>query len=230
MSSKSLRNPSQRAVLIEAVVETVSAAVAAERCGAGRLELCAALEVGGTTPDEATIAQVVRAVTLPVFVMIRPRGGTFVYSDAEIEAMNRDIGVARANGASGIVLGVLRPDQRVDVARTRALVDSAGGLPVTFHRAIDETPDLLDAIDALIAAGVSRVLTSGGAATAADGVEVLAALVERGGSRLTVMPGGGIRAHNARAIIERTCAREIHTRFVDEEGMRALAAVAHRLL
>jgi copper homeostasis protein len=217
-------------VLIEAVVETVDAAVAAERCGAGRLELCAALEVGGTTPDEATIARVVQAVTLPVFVMIRPRGGTFVYSDGEIDAMNRAIAVATANGAAGLVLGVLRPDRTVDVERTRALVRNAGDLPVTFHRAIDETPDLLAAMDALIAAGVARVLTSGGAATAADGVDVLARLVERVGSRLTVMPGGGIRAHNARAVIERTSAREIHSRFVDEPGMRALAAVAHRLL
>ena len=109
---------------------------AEHRSGAGRLELCARLDVGGTTPDEATIARVVQAVTIPVFVMIRPRGGTFVYSDAEIEAMNRDIRVATANGAAGIVLGVLRPDRRVDVERTRALVDSAGGLPVTFHKAV----------------------------------------------------------------------------------------------
>jgi copper homeostasis protein len=217
-------------VLIEAVVETAGAAVAAERGGAGRLELCAQLEVGGTTPDEVTIARVVKAVAIPVFVMIRPRGGSFVHSGEEIEAMNRGIAVAAANGASGIVLGVLRPDNRVDVERTRALVQNAYGLPVTFHRAIDETPDLLEAIESLIDAGVSRVLTSGGAATAAEGVELLASLVDRAGSRLTVMPGGGIRAHNARALIERTRAREIHTRFVDETGMRALAAVAHRLL
>jgi copper homeostasis protein len=169
-------------------------------------------------------------VTIPVFVMIRPRGGTFVYSGEEIDAMARSIAAAAAGGAAGVVLGVLRPDDRVDVERTRALVQTAGGLPVTFHRAIDATPDLLEAIDALIDAGISRVLTSGGAATAADGVEMLARLVERAGARLIVMPGGGIRAHNARAVIERTRAPEIHTRFVDEEGLRALAAVAHRLL
>jgi copper homeostasis protein len=217
-------------VLIEAVVETVEAAVAAERSGAGRLELCANLDVGGTTPDEGTIARVVKATAIPVFVMIRPRGGTFVYSGEEIDAMRRGIAVAAANGAAGIVLGVLGRDDRVDVERTRTLVQCADGLPVTFHRAIDETPDLLEAIEELIAAGVTRVLTSGGAPTALEGVEVLAHLVERAGSRLTVMPGGGIRAHNARAVIDRTRAREIHTRFVDEEGMRALAAVAYRLL
>lgn len=217
-------------MLIEAVVETVDAAVAAERSGAGRLELCAQLDAGGTTPDEATIARVVQAVTVPVFVMIRPRGGTFVYSDEEIDAVRRDIAVAAANGAAGIVLGILRTDNRVDDPRTRALVQIAAGLPVTFHRAIDQTPDLLEAVDRLIEAGVSRVLTSGGAATAVEGVEVLAHMVERAGSRLTVMPGGGIRAHNARAVLERTGAGEIHTRFVDEEGMRGLAAVAHRLL
>lgn len=217
-------------MLIEAVVQTVDAAVAAARSGAGRLELCAHLEIGGTTPDAATIARVIPAVTIPVFVMVRPRGGAFVYSAGEIDAMKRDIAVAAANGAAGIVLGVLRPDHRVDVERTRALVHDAAGLPVTFHRAIDETPDLLDAVDSVIDAGVSRVLTSGGAATAADGADVLAGLVERVGPRLIVMPGGGIRAHNARTVIERTRAREIHARFVDEEGMRALAAVAHHLL
>ena len=217
-------------MLIEAVVESLDTAVAAERSGAGRLELCTNLDLGGTTPDAATIARVVKAVRIPVFVMIRPRGGTFVYSGEEIDAMSRDIAAAAASGAAGIVLGVLGPDNRVDVERTRALVQYAPGLPVTFHRAIDETPDPLDAIESLIEAGISRVLTSGGAATAVDGAELLAELVQRAGSRLTVMPGGGIRAHNAREVIERTRAREIHTRFVDEEGMRALAAVAHRLL
>jgi len=211
-------------LLIEAVVETVDAAVAAERSGAGRLELCARLEVGGTTPDAATIARVVKAVAVPVFVMIRPRGGTFVYSGEEIDAMNRGIAAAAATGAAGIVLGVLRPDDHVDVERTRALVQNAGGLPVTFHRAIDDTPDLLESLDGLIDAGISRVLTSGGSATAVEGVELLARLVERASSRLIVMPGGGIRAHNVREVIVRTRAREIHTRFVDEAGMRALSA------
>lgn len=225
-----LRDAGQLPLLIEAVVETAGAAVAAARSGAGRLELCANLDVGGTTPDETTIARVVQAATIPVFVMIRPRGGTFVCSGEEIDAMSHGIAAAAANGAAGIVLGVLRPDNRVDVEHTRALVQNAHGLPVTFHRAVDETPDLLEAIESLIEAGISRVLTSGGAATAIEGVELLARLVERAGSRLVVMPGGGIRAHNARAVIERTRAREIHTRFVDEEGMRALAAVAHRLL
>jgi copper homeostasis protein len=217
-------------VLIEAVVEDVNAALGAERSGAGRVELCATLEVGGTTPAEATIAQVVKVVTIPVFVMIRPRGGAFVYSGEEIDAMRRSIAIAAANGAAGVVLGVLRGDGRVDVERTRALVRCADGLPVTFHRAIDDTPHLLDALDALIEANVSRVLTSGGAATAVEGVEMLAHMVERAGSRLTVMPGGGIRAHNAREVIDRTRASEIHARFVDEAGMRALVAVAHHLL
>jgi copper homeostasis protein len=217
-------------LLIEAVVDTVDAAAAAERSGAGRLELCANLEVGGTTPDEATTERVVKAVRIPVFVMIRPRGGSFLYSDAEFKQMRRGIAGAAAKGVAGIVTGVLGSDGSVDLERTRALVDAARPLPVTFHRAIDETADLLVALDALIEAGVSRVLTSGGAATAVEGIDVLASLVERAGTRLTVMPGGGIRAHNAREVIERTRAREIHTRFVDEEGIRALAAVARRLL
>jgi copper homeostasis protein len=199
-------------VLVEACIDTVASAVAAERGGAGRVELCAALADGGTTPSAGMIAAVRTAVRIPVFVIVRPRGGGFVYSAAELDVMARDIDAAVQQDVAGIVLGVLHADGRVDVARTRALVYAAGGLPVTFHRAFDGAPDLADALDALVDAGVSRVLTSGGAPTALAGVDAIAALVVRAGDRLTVMAGGGLRESHVADVVRHGGVREVHVR------------------
>ena len=197
-------------VLVEAAVESVAGAIVAERAGAQRIELCANLTDGGTTPSGGTIAAAVARVKAPVFVMIRPRGGDFLYTSVELDVMTRDIATARSLGAHGIVLGVLTRDGTVDVERTRALVEAARPLPVTFHRAFDLTIDLGEALESVIACGIARVLTSGGAPRAADGIERLAALVRRGGARITVMPGGGISATNAVTIIQKSGSREIH--------------------
>jgi copper homeostasis protein len=152
--------------------------------------------------------------------MIRPRAGEFVYSTNELDIMARQLDEAMASGAAGLVLGVLQPDRRVDVSRTGALVARAAGLPVTFHRAFDETPNLESALAGVIEAGVSRVLTSGGAATALDGAPRLAALVREGGDRIVVVAGGGVREHNVRAIVRATGVREVHMRFEDEARTR----------
>ena len=197
-------------VLVEAAVESVAGAIVAEHAGAQRIELCANLTEGGTTPSAGTIGAAVARVKAPVFVMIRPRGGDFLYTSVELDVMTRDIATARSLGAHGIVLGVLTRDGIVDVDRTRALVEAARPLPVTFHRAFDLTIDLGEALESVIACGVARVLTSGGAPRAADGIERLAALVRRGGARITVMPGGGISATNAVTIIQKSGSREIH--------------------
>ena len=197
-------------VLIEAAVESAEAAIAAERAGAHRIELCANLTEGGTTPSAGTIGAALSRVGVPVFVMIRPRGGDFLYSPMERAVMMRDIATARTLGAHGVVLGVLTADGGVDVEGTRALVEAARPLPVTFHRAFDLASDLGASLDALIASGVRRVLTSGGAPRAADGIARIASLVTRAGDRLTVMPGGGISAANALQILAETGAREIH--------------------
>lgn len=197
--------------LVEAAVETLHSALAAERAGAGRIELCASLSDGGTTPSAGLIAAVAERVRIPVFVLIRPRGGGFVYSDDEIGVMLRDIKLASTLGIHGIVIGVLTPDNRVDVGHTRALIDAAEGLPVTFHRAFDLTRNLPEALELLIEAGVSRVLTSGGEATALGGAGVIAALVDRAADRIVVMAGGGIREHNVRELIARTRVCEVHT-------------------
>lgn len=207
-------------VLLEVVVQTAAAARAAVRAGASRLELCVDLAGGGTTPPVALMREVVAAVDVPVFAMIRSRAGDFVYTEPELDVMATQAEQAIACGAAGLVLGVLQPDRRVDVSRTRALIDRARGRPVTFHRAFDETPDLESALDDLMAAGASRVLTSGGAATAVDGTARLAALVRRGGDRIVVLAGGGVRAHNVAAIVRDSGVREVHMRFEDEARTR----------
>jgi copper homeostasis protein len=214
--------------LIEAAVETLESSLAAERAGADRIELCDNLSDGGTTPDGGLIAAIVERIGLPVFVLIRPRAGDFVYSESEFDVMIRDIELTRTMGIAGIVTGARDGRGRVDVKRTRSLVKAAGGLPVTFHRAIDSAADMAVALDDAIAAGVSRVLTSGGAPIALEGVDVIAALVLRARERVSVVAGGGIREHNVREVIARTGVREVHARLVDEAQMRGLVDAVRR--
>jgi copper homeostasis protein len=209
-------------ILIEAAVGTLEAAFAAERVGPDRIELCVNLNEGGTTPSTGLIAAVIDATRLPLFVLIRPRAGDFVYGDDEINLMIRDVDTAANIGIAGIVTGALTSDGRVDVERTRALVKAAAGLPVTFHRAFDFAINMPDALEQLIDLGVTRVLTSGGAPTALEGAEVIAALVDQAGGRISVVAGGGIREHNVSDVIRRTGVREVHARLVNERGMRDL--------
>lgn len=201
-------------IIIEAAVESLESALGAEAAGANRLELCANLNDGGTTPSASLIAEVLDKTQLSVFVMIRPRGGGFVYTDDEIAVMTRDIEHARSTSIAGIVTGVLTPDARVDVERTRSLLSAAAGLAVTFHRAFDSAESLPDALEQLIQIGVTRILTSGGAPTALEGASVISALVAQARNRITIIAGGGIREKNVRDVIARTGVREVHTRQV----------------
>jgi len=196
--------------ILEAVVDSVAGAVAAQQGGAHRIELCAALMEGGITPSAAIIELTRRHVTLPIFVMIRPRGGDFVYSDLELDVMHRDIELAKQLGADGIVLGVLHTDGSIDATRTKALIQTARPLPVTFHRAFDMVADPHYALDALIRLGVTRVLTSGQEATALEGTDLIADLVRQAAGRMIVMPGGGITERNIARIAQATGARELH--------------------
>jgi copper homeostasis protein len=145
-------------------------------------------------------------------VLIRPRGGSFVYTGADIEIMVRDIEVAKSLGAAGVVIGALEGDGGVAVAQTRKLVKAAAGVPVTFHRAFDFTPNLAEALEELVAAGVARVLTSGGANTALEGAARISALVKQAAGRIGVIAGGGIRESNVREIITLTGVDEVHAR------------------
>jgi copper homeostasis protein len=196
--------------VVEISVESVERALAAEHGGASRIELCGALEVGGVTSG-AELMRAVRAVVgLPIFAMVRPRGGDFVYSVAEFEEMRRSIEVARSAGMDGVVLGALLGDGRVDVERTMELVSAAAPLPVTFHRAFDESAELFVALEDVVATGAVRVLTSGGAVTASEASARIAELVRRARGRIVILPGSGITAGNVAGIVEATGAVEVH--------------------
>jgi copper homeostasis protein len=199
-------------ILVEACVDSVQGAIAAERAGARRLELCANLVEGGTTPSGGMMRAVHRCVGIPVFAIVRPRGGDFLYDAADIEVMLRDIEFAKSCDVHGIVSGALNPNGTIDEDGTSALIEAAHPLPFTFHRAVDVTRDLDESLDALQALGVQRVLTSGGAATAMGGVERIARLVRRGGERIVVMAGGGVRRDNVAAIVAATHVKEVHLR------------------
>lgn len=199
-------------VIVEACVDSVESAVAAERGGAHRLELCDALFDGGTTPSAGMIAACREAVSIPVFVIVRPRGGGFVYGESELDVMRRDVVVARSLGIDGVVIGALGPDGTVAVDQVKTLVEAAGDRAVTFHRAFDFTPDRGVALETLIATGVTRVLTSGGAPTAREGIPELASLVRQAGDRAVIMAGGGVRDENVREIVNATGVREVHVR------------------
>lgn len=201
-----------RPVLVEACVDSVESAIAAQRGGAGRIELCDALFDGGTTPSAGMISACRGAVTIPLVVIIRPRGGGFVYSAPELDVMKRDIEIAGMLGVDGIVIGALRSDGTVDEGSTANLVEAAGGLELTFHRAFDLVPSQRSALETLAGLGITRVLTSGGAPSARDGVVRIASLVRQARRRIAVMAGGGIREENVREIVDATGVTEIHVR------------------
>ena len=198
-------------ILLEISVESASGAAAAEHGGANRIELCANLNVGGVTPSAELMRETRKAVCAPIFVMIRPRGGDFAFSAEEFSAMMRDVEIAKSCRMDGVVFGILHADRTVNLERTRELVEAAKPLPVTFHRAFDETPDLQAALEAVIAAGATRILTSGGKPNADAGASVLAELMKATAGRITILPGGGINARNLEAVVRVTGACEIHS-------------------
>ena len=195
---------------LEIAANSLDSALAAQAGGADRIELCAALEVGGLTPSPALVLQVRERLQIPVYVLIRPRAGDFAYSPSEHATMLGDIAWCRAAGCDGVVTGALTPDGDVDTARCGELVAAAQGMGVTFHRAIDVCRDPAQALEAIIALGCERVLSSGGAATAPEGVARLRALVEQAGDRIVLMPGAGIDESNIAQLLRLTGAREFH--------------------
>ena len=200
----------QNSYVLEIAVDTLDRALAAERGGAHRIELCRELSNGGLTPSVELMRLAREQVRLPIFAMIRPRAGDFAYSEADFAEMQRDVTVAARMGMNGLVLGILADGGRVDIERTRRLVELARPLPVTFHRAFDVTADLRKALEDVIGTGAVRILTSGGAASAQAGVGCLTNLVETASTRIVVMPGGGITAMNVAHIAKTTGAREFH--------------------
>jgi len=200
-----------RKYLLEISVETLEAALAAERGGADRIELCGNLSVGGVTPDVDLLRAVRAQVHIPIFSMVRPRAGDFVYSSGEFSEMRRSITDAKECGMDGIVLGVLTKEHRIDVERTRQLVEFAKPLPVTYHRAFDEAADPRRGLEDVIQSGAKRILTSGGAKSAVEGATVLAELIDAAGERIVIVPGAGISALNIEQVAQQTRAREFHS-------------------
>jgi copper homeostasis protein len=196
--------------ILEICAASLPSAQAAQAGGAHRIELCQALELGGLTPSYGLIREVQAQVSIPVFVLIRPRAGGFVYNSDELAIMRADIEICRQLGCAGVVLGALTATGRVDVAACQGLINAARGLPVTFHRAFDACSDQAQALEDVIALVCQRVLTSGGQATAIAGQSQLAALVAQAAGRISVMPGAGITGANIQALATRTGAREFH--------------------
>jgi copper homeostasis protein len=217
-------------IVFELCAETMEACLAAEEGGADRIELCAALDVDGLTPSHALIEQAVSHCGIPVHVMVRPHGESFHYDAAAFSTMCDEIQYTRRVGAAGVVLGVLLANGAVDIERTRALVELAHPLEVTFHRAFDATPDLEQALQDVIAAGCHRVLTSGGAADVVAGSAMLARLVECASNRIAVAVGGGLRLHNARQVSRSTRARHFHGSLSPDDSAPASLAERVRII
>ena len=195
---------------IEICVGSAAAAIEAARAGADRVELCENLWEGGTTPSAGTIAAACQRAGVPVFVLVRPRGGDFLYNDTEFDVMRHDVQTAKQLGASGIVTGILTADGRVDTARTAELVALAHPLPVTFHRAFDMAADPFAALEDCVRLGIRRILTSGQARTAIEGAELIAELVRRANGRTGILPGAGINEKNAARLVAQTGVTELH--------------------
>jgi copper homeostasis protein len=196
--------------IIEISVETAEAAMAAERGGAHRIELCSNARDGGTTPSVELMRATRERLQITIFAMIRPRGGNFAYCADEFETMERQIETAKTLGMEGFVLGLMDAQKQVDVERTRHLVEAARPLPVTYHRAFDECVDLQKSLEDVIETGAERLLTSGGRPTATEALETLSDLVQLAGTRIIVMPGSGIHAGNIGETVEITHAKEFH--------------------
>lgn len=182
--------------LLEICCDHLESALAAQAGGADRIELCAALATDGITPSAGLLAAVVKRLSIPVFVLVRPRPGNFVYNERELESMLFDIHECKGIGAAGIVSGALLPDGTIDREATAKLIAAAAPLPFTFHKAFDLTPDPQAALDTLIELGATRVLTSGQVPKAVDAKPLLQQLAVRGAGRIMILCGGGVRDHN----------------------------------
>jgi len=197
-------------ITLEVCIDTIEGAIVATDCGVLRIEVCSALSVGGLTPS-AGLMQACRRLRVQNYAMIRPRVGGFVYTSADIDLMCADIAVAKDCGMDGVVFGAVKTDNTLDLPALRTLINAAGSMGITLHRAFDLTPDPMAALEQAIALGFERILTSGHKKTALDGVDLLSDLVIRANGRISIMPGSGVQSENVAAIIARTGAKEVHS-------------------
>lgn len=196
--------------ILEICAGSVESAIAARDGGAQRIELCAALEVGGVTPSAGLIAQARKIEGLTLNVIIRPRGGDFLYNEYEAACMEHDIRTCKQLSVDGVVIGALTADGDIDTSLCKRLIEAAEGMSITFHRAFDMCREPRKALEELIEMGCDRVLTSGQASTAQAGITLLRELVEQANGRIIIMPGCGVNSNNAAAILQATGAQEIH--------------------
>ncbi|WP_295676084.1 copper homeostasis protein CutC [uncultured Mucilaginibacter sp.] len=200
-------------VILEVCANSVGSALAAQDGGAYRVELCENLYEGGTTPSYGEIQIARKLLQIKLYVLIRPRGGDFLYSDVEYDIITADVNYCIAAGCDGIVIGILNADGTIDKERCQKLIRVAKnkGLGVTFHRAFDMCTDMDQALEDIIALGCERILTSGGKSTAMEGAKILAHLIKKADGRITIMPGSGVSEKNAADLVEFTGAKEIHS-------------------
>ena len=197
--------------ILEIACFSVEACLEAEKAGADRIEFCAEYGIGGITPKHEDVLRVKKLISIPVHVIIRPRGGNFLYSSEEIEIMKNDILFCKSIGINGVVFGVLNAFNKIDLEINKELIEFAKPMSTTFHRAIDECENLEEAISDVIKLGFDRVLTSGGKKNALDGVEELRTLNRKFGTTIIVIAGGGIRSSNFKSMINETQCKEYHS-------------------
>jgi copper homeostasis protein len=197
-------------LILEVCIESAESAIAAEAGGANRVELCDNLMEGGTTPSAGMVALTMEKVDIDVMMMIRPRGGDFLYTDLEFEIMLRDIEEAKRLGVHGVVFGLLTHDGKIDKERTATLIEAARPMKVTVHRAFDMTVDPFEALEDLISLGVDRLLSSGQEPSTDKGIPLLTKLVEQAGDRMIILPGCGINESNIAELVSETGVNECH--------------------
>lgn len=197
-------------ILKEVCVENLAEALEAEKRGADRIELCDNLSFGGTTQSCGTIKKALEKLKIPVFPIIRPRGGDFFYTEDEIEIMKEDVKICKSLGAEGVVLGMLTKDKKIDFSLVKEFVSLAYPMEVTFHKAIDELENPVEAVEGLINAGVKRILSSGTKVTALEGAEILNKMIEKADGRITIVVAGRVTAENFQEVSEKISAFEYH--------------------
>jgi copper homeostasis protein len=197
--------------LLEICVFNINTAIAVEKAGADRIELCENYSNGGTTPSYGYLKSVRETINIPVFPMIRPRGGDFFHTTEEIEIIRKDILLCKELGFQGVVFGLLNQDGTIDKDNTARLVEAAYPLSVTFHRAFDRCKSPLEALETIIDCGCTRILTSGQTPKVTDGLPLVKTLVDQANGRIIIMPGSGLNSNNVKHIIETTDVTEVHT-------------------
>lgn len=210
-------------ILIEACCGSVEEAVAAQRAGADRIELCAALPTGGVTPSVGMLREARAELTIPIVAMVRPREGGPCPPDSDFRAAVRDVAVCFENGADEVICGVLDKADQISSAN-REFLSAAAGLPLAFHRVFDMCADLSSSLDRLVDLGFVRVLTSGGEPTVDTALGVIGQLVQKAAGRITILPGGGVRAHNVAQLINAGC-QELHFSFRSESTARGYGGI-----